>query len=301
MAKILITGGSGLLGRSISGILMTRGHTVTWLSRSGSVEPGIDVFVWNPEKEVFPEKCLENVDCIIHLAGAGIADKRWTDERKQEIIDSRVESSAFLLKKIKELGSPVKQLIGASAIGYYGSDNSDRVYTEGDAPGSDFLARTCKLWEEAYHPFTEHGFRVCVIRIGIVLSRDGGALPVMAKPVMAGLGSPLGSGRQPMAWVHIHDLANLFVYACENTAMQGVFNGVADENVSNAEFMRCLSKQLKKPFWLPAVPSFMLQLILGERAIVVTGGAKVSNRKIKEQGFALRFPALIQALQEIYP
>jgi uncharacterized protein (TIGR01777 family) len=238
------------------------------------------------------------VDALIHLAGAGIVDKRWTASYKKELLDSRVKSSELLYETIARNNISLKTLVGGSAIGYYNSYAIESC-DENSAPGTDFMARTCVAWENSYSPFAENGIRTVIIRTGIVLSKKGGAYAKMVPPFKFGLGAAIGSGEQAFPWIHVKDVAGIFVYALLNTNMKGVYNAVSSRPVTNLEFSKRLAKSLHKPFFLPAVPEFVLQLVLGERAVTVTKGASVSNDKIKQSGFRFAFDNLDEALTDL--
>lgn len=299
MAKILITGGSGLLGRAISERLIQKGHRVAWLSRHPMQVQNIEVFTWDPIKQTLQDGAFTDIDTVIHLAGSGITDKRWTDKRKQELIDSRVESSAFIWNQILKNKAPVKRFIGASAIGIYGCGFSEDTFTENSVGPIDFLSTTCIKWEKSYAPITAAGISTCVIRIGIVLSKDGGAFPVMSAPFKYGMGSPLGKGSQYFPWIHIHDLASAFAFAVDQPNMTGAYNAVSNEFLTNREFSRQLAKQLHKPFFLPAVPEWFLKLLLGERVLAICRGVKVSPQKLLDQGFTFEYSKCEEALKDL--
>lgn len=296
MAKILITGGSGLLGRAISQLLLKEGHQPIWLSRSEGSENGIKTFTWNLVSRTIDEKAFEGVEHIIHLAGSGIVDKRWSLAYKKELLESRVKSSELLQDYILKTKCPLKSFVGGSAIGYYGAVENNHVFTEGDLPGRDFLAETCVNWEKSYLPLTTAGIRTSIIRTGIVLSKNGGAYAKMVFPFKLGLGAAVASGKQAFPWIHIDDIAALFVRALFDEKYSGIYNGVSSETTSNLEFSQQLAKSLKRPFFLPKVPAFILHLALGERAVTLTKGAFVSNQKIKESGFRFNYEQLSDAL-----
>jgi hypothetical protein len=299
MSKILITGGSGLIGKKISELLLKLGREPVWLSREGNTQGKIKSYQWDIQKRTVDEKAFEGVEQIVHLAGAGIADKRWTEAYKQNIIDSRVKSSELLLEHITKKNIKIKTLVGGSAIGYYGAKQSDKVVNENESPGNDFLAESCVLWEKSYLPFSNLGIRVTVIRTGVVLSRDGGAYPKMAMPFKMGLGAALGSGKQFFPWIHINDVANIFVHALLHETMDGIYNAVCSEYVTNKDFSKQLAKSFHKVFFLPNVPAFVLRLAMGENALMVTEGLKIDNTKIKKTGFVFEFETLDAALKDL--
>jgi uncharacterized protein len=299
MAKILITGGSGLVGSRISELLVKEGHQPCWLSRQEGESNGIRRYKWDLSKKYIDEKSFEDTEHIIHLAGSGIVDKRWTHSYKKEILDSRVKTSELLFDHISKNNYPIKTLVGGSAIGYYGALTSEHTFSEEDLPGHDFLGETCVLWEKSYDPFVSLGIRTVIIRTGIVLSQKGGAYAKMVKPFKFGLGAAIGSGNQYFPWIHIDDIAAIFVHALFHDALKGSYNATATEQITNKEFSRHLAISLRKPFFLPVLPAFLLKMALGERAITITEGVKINNSKLKNSGFLFRFDSLEAALNDL--
>lgn len=296
MKNILITGGSGLIGNEITKLLEEKGYKVAWLSRSPE-ENKQKSFFWDVNKQKMDDSALHWCESIIHLAGAGVAEKRWTDERKQEIVSSRVMSTLLLYDQLKSMKKKPESFIASSAVGYYGMDTQDELQHEGNPAGNDFLANVVKKWEAESEKFSTLGIRTVKLRIGIVLAKGGGALQEMLKPPVA---APLGDGRQYMSWIHIRDLAEMFVYALENNGIQGEYNAVGPVPVSNTILTLKAAKAAGKPFINIGVPRFGLKLILGEMADMVLGGNRVCNDKIQSSGFTYRFPLLDMALADIY-
>lgn len=293
--KILITGASGLVGSRLTELLLQKGHSVSHLGRSKK-SGAVPSFVWDVEAGTLDSKALDNVDTIIHLAGAGVADKRWTKSRKEEILSSRVKSTQLLCDVLSKGNHPVKTVVSASAIGYYGFGFGEEVFTENSKPGNDFLAQVTKQWEHTVNQLESLNLRVVKLRIGIVLSDKGGALVEMAKPIRLGVGSPLGTGEQFLSWIHLDDLCAMFIKAAEDETMHGAYNAVTGDWITNAELTKMIAKILKKPLWLPNVPAFMMKIILGEMAVIVVNGSKVSADKIKGTGFEFNFTNLREAL-----
>lgn len=281
--NILITGASGLIGSKLTEILVDKGFTVSHLSRQEDFTGKIKKFGWNPEKGTIDLQCLTNIDHIVNLAGAGIADKRWTAARKTELIKSRIDSVKLLFETLKAHKNNVKSVISASAIGYYGNNTAGKSFIETDEPGSDFLANITQQWEQEIDKITQLNIRIVKLRIGVVLSGKGGALPKMAMPIKLFIGTALGTGQQMVSWIDIDDLCNLFVYAIENQQVKGAYNAVAPKPVSNMELTKAIAKILKRPVWPISVPAFFLKLILGEMAVVVTGSCDVENKRLKEE------------------
>lgn len=292
---ILIAGGTGLLGRAITGLLRQDGKRVRILTR-GKTDKNEGLYHWNPEKSEIDSEALENVSVIINLSGAGIADKRWTKKRRREIIDSRVGPTSFLYQQAKQL-SGLEQYITASGINCYGFEEPERLHVESDPFGTDFLSEVVKRWETAADQFSTI-CRVAKIRISTVLSPDGGALSVMARPVKLGFGSPLGKGTQNMPWIHIEDVAGIFEWAVEQQ-LDGAYNAVAG-NTSNREFMHTLANALRRPYWAPRVPAGLLRIAMGELSDLALKGVKADNSKIRQTGFRFKYEQLDRALEAIY-
>ena len=304
MAKVLITGGSGLLGKAISNILLKNNYEVVWLSREVDTHTTLNAqtikkYKWDVEKQFIDDAAFENVEHIIHLAGAGIADKKWTDAYKKEIINSRVKSSELLFNYITKLNVPIKTFVGASAVGYYGAIQSDKLITEDEKPYTDFLAQACIAWEHSYKPIMDKGIRTPIIRIGVILSTNGGAYKKMLPPFKFNLGSSIGSGKQYLPWIHINDVANIFVHVLQNSNLNQTYNAVATELVTMDTFTSQLAKSIHRLKFLPKVPTFILKLVMGESHLMVTEGLKISNQKIKIEGFKFEFETLNAALKDL--
>jgi uncharacterized protein (TIGR01777 family) len=297
---VLISGGSGLLGREIAKLLVSAGYKVAILSRHNDAKSFVPTFTWDYEKEILAPEALPYAENIIHLAGAGIADQRWSRKRQREIIYSRTESIAFLMQELAKAGSQCRTLISASAIGYYGGLTSEHIFTEEDDAADDFLGTSCRLWETAVDKSAQAGSRVVKLRLGVVLSRAGGAIARLAPIFGLGFGSPVGSGRQYMPWVHIADAAEMFHHALANTHMRGVFNAIAPQHVTNRQFAAALASAMGKPYFMPPVPSFALRLAFGEMATTVLAGSRVSAAKIQALGFSYQFAEIDAALKDLF-
>ena len=298
MNKVLITGASGLVGSRLTELLLSKKMEVVHVGRTkrnGSVPS----FAWDVDKQQMDAKALAGVDTIVHLAGAGVADKRWTPTRKKEILDSRVQSTRLLYQILKEEKHSVKNIVSASAIGYYGFGLSDQLFTEECPPATDFLASVTTEWEKEVDAIRELEIRVVKIRIGIVLSNKGGALKEMARPIQFGVGAPLGTGQQVMSWIHIDDLCEMFCKAIQDRSLAGAYNGVAPNPVTNAELTKAIASILKKPLWLPNVPPFVLRLLVGEMADIVVNGSKVSAEKILATRFKFQYSQIDDALRNL--
>jgi uncharacterized protein len=296
--SVLIAGGTGLIGERLAQLLIQEGYKVSLLSRKKHNHGNISVYVWDVERQSIDENAILRADYIINLAGEGIADGRWTEERKKRIIESRTQSAALLLNTCKKLNHFPKAYISAAAIGFYG-DRGSEVLDEESERGEGFLAESCLAWENAAQNWIEVGVRTVICRIGIVLSVRGGALAETLKPIKFGLATYFGNGKQYTSWIHLDDLCGIFLRALEDEEMQGIFNAVAPNPVSNKEFTRYLSKAYSTPSLLIPVPSFILQLMLGESAAIVLTGCIVSSAKIEQQGFVFQFPEILPALKDL--
>jgi uncharacterized protein (TIGR01777 family) len=300
MAKsILLTGGSGLVGSVLTKALLDKGYTVSHLSRKPGKNPQVKTFLWDVNKGQIDPACIEGVDTVVHLAGAGIAEKRWTKKRKQEIINSRTQSIGLIYHLLKNRKHEVKTIVSASATGYY-SNRGDELLTENSAPAHDFMGQCCIQWEQAVDEGKELGLRIAKYRTGVILNEKGGALPQLALPVKFGFGAPLGSGKQWIPWIHLQDVVALYLRGIENDDMAGVYNMVAPNSVTNRQLTQAVAKQLHRPLWMPKVPAFALKLVLGEMSIVVLGSTKASAQKIEEAGFKFAFTDVESALKDIY-
>lgn len=296
MAKVLITGGSGLVGSQLSDLFQAKGYEVAHLSRRATGQERYRTYTWDVAAGKMDSQALEHVDYLVHLAGAGVADKRWTAARKQEILDSRTKSTDLLLETAHRSGAVLKSVVSASAIGYYGDTGRDWV-TEISPAGSDFLATVVQAWEAHVDALAELA-PVAKIRIGVVLSRHGGALQELAKPVKWWAGAPLGSGQQYMSWIHEQDLSRMFLFAMENQ-LNGVLNGVAPNPVTNAELTQVIARVLGKPLLLPNVPAFAMRALMGEMADIVLLGSRVSAEAVLKSGFTFEFNEVRQAVSDL--
>lgn len=302
--NILITGGTGLIGKALCEILLTKGYSVTVLSRSkGNIaeNENLSYAHWDIKNKYIDPVAIANADYIIHLAGAGIVDKKWTKAYKKEIQESRVKSSELLIHSLQTNSHKVKAIICASAIGWYGPDLKENYqFAETDPADSHFLGETCKLWEDSIEPATKLGIRVCKIRTGIVLSKNGGALAEFLKPIRLGVAAILGNGKQLVSWIHIEDLCRIFIHAIENENLNGSYNAVAPAPVTNKTLMLTLAKIMKGIFFIPFyVPKFVLQVIMGESSIEVLKSTNVSCEKIRNTGFTFLYPSIEVALKQL--
>ncbi|SFH35329.1 TIGR01777 family oxidoreductase [Pedobacter insulae] len=295
--KILITGATGLVGKQLVTFLQMRGHEVSILSTRQITIPGVKVFTWDVEKQTIAAGALNGIDTIIHLAGEGIAGKKWTAERKRQIIDSRVNSAKLLYDTIKATDAQVKTFVSASAVGYYG-DRGEEILAEDSEPGKGFLADCCVQWEGAADEGLALGIRVVKIRIGLILSKDGGALAAMAKPIKWFVGAPLGSGKQWMPWIHLDDIVRLFTKAVESKAMVGAYNAAAPFPVTNKLLTKRIAWHLNRPVWPVHVPKAALKLMLGEMSILPLMSSNTVVQKVLDTGYLFKYVDLDEALKD---
>ena len=297
--KVLITGGSGLIGRYLTSVLLSEGYNVSHLSRRQDQFGRVRVYRWDPARKIIDPLILEGIDYIIHLAGANMGEKRWTLKRKEEIIASRVESARLLSNVIEENRIKLKAFISASAIGYYGMLTSDRIFNENDPPAEDFLGNTCRLWEESADQFKTIGIRTVKIRTAVVLEKNEGVLARLLPHTRAGIFPILGNGRQYMPWIHIKDLCNIYMRDIRDEKMEGVYNASAPDHVTNRDFMKTLSQVITKPFFHPPVPSLVLRTLKGEMSDMILKGSRISPEKIINTGYQFVFDNLHDALREL--
>ncbi len=297
--KVLITGGSGTVAERLSKLLTNVGHEVVHLSRNENPQSSYKTYIWDVQKGEIDPSCVDGVDTIVHLAGAGIADKRWTDERKELLVKSRTDSIALVYKLLKEKPHQVKSVVSSSAAGFY-SDRGNSLLVEDNKPAHDFLGQCCIQWEQAVDAGVSLGLRVLKFRTGVILDKSSGALEQIAKPIKFGFGAPIGDGKQWISWIHLDDVAEMYKFGIENENLTGAFNMCSPHPLTNKELTKAIAKELHKPLWLPHVPAFALKLALGEMSAVVLGSTKMSSRKIEEVGFKFSYPNIQAALQEIY-
>lgn len=308
MPTVLITGGTGLIGKTLTRHLTAKGYKVIIVSRKAmqkSDDPMVTFASWNIEQQKIDAGAIAKADYIINLAGAGVMDKKWTKKYKKEIVESRTKSSELLIKTLRENNNVVKAVISSSAIGWYGNDiekgnETKNLFVESDAADENFLGETCKLWEESIEPVTQLNKRLVKMRTGIVLSNEGGALAEFKKPLQFGIAGILGSGKQVISWIHIDDLCRMYIYAIENEQLSGSYNAVAPLPVNNKTLILELAKLIRGEFYIPVyVPKFLLKIFLGERSIEILKSTTVSSEKIKKAGFIFLYPTIDAALKEL--
>ena len=307
MPVVLISGGTGLIGSRLTHHLIERGYDIIILTQQKNrlaENSKITYSYWNVEKEIIDKKAVLSADHIVHLAGAGVMDHKWTTDYKKKILESRTKSAELIVNCLKENEHHVKTFVSASAIGYYGADEKilERKdgFIESDLPSRDFLGETCLLWEASVEPVTALGTRLVKLRTGIVLSKKGGALKEFKKPLRFGIATVFGNGKQIVSWVHIDDLCRMYCEAMENKYLHGSYNAVAPEPVSQKELILLLANKMRNKFFTAVhVPVFILKLFLGKRSIEILKSATVSDRKIKATGFTFLYPSIESALNEV--
>ncbi len=294
---VLITGAGGLIAKPLAEKLKTQ-YQIRFLSRNPNAE---NVYRWNPDLNMIDPQAIKGISHIIHLSGANIIAKRWSNKRKIELENSRIGAAKLLLQTLIKENQKIQTFISASAVGYYDTSDQQHVHIENEAPGKGYMATLVKHWEHAAFDFEKEQIaqRVLCYRLGVVLSNQGGALVPMKKSVQFFMGAALGSGKQYMPWIHIQDAVQLFTYGLNTPHLKGIYNAVSPQSVSNKQFTQLLGQILKRPLWLPNVPSFLLKKILGEASQAVLEGTAVSCQKICAAGYTFQFPDLKSALQNL--
>jgi uncharacterized protein (TIGR01777 family) len=297
--NVLITGGTGFIGRYLTCLLIQNGFTVSIVSRSYKENTtDISYFRWNIDKHSIDEEAVLKADYIIHLAGEGIADERWTAKRKEAIVQSREKSIQLIYDVLKKNNKKVEAFVSASGVGIYGAINGPEICSETTAAEDDFLGSTCKKWEAAADTIESLGIRTVKIRTGIVLGNGEGFLKKLTPIFKYRLGAAMGSGKQYMPWIHIDDLCSIYLEALTNSELSGAYNAAVNDNTNNEIFSKTFAKILGYSLWLPNVPSFLIQLAMGEMALIILKGRRVSSEKIEKTGFQFKFDKLELALQD---
>ena len=301
MKSILITGGTGLIGTKLYKFLKEKHFNVIVLTRRESLSiENKDFVLWDPEKNILDTNKIENIDCVINLAGESIDGSRWTNKYKKRIMDSRVISTRFLFTKLKSLKNKPKVLVSASAVGCYHEDTLNEQDETSDL-NHNFLGDVVKKWEFESRKFEDIGIKTSILRIGVVLSKEGGMLRKLYPLFLLGLGVPIGSGKQILSWVHIDDMVAI-IFKCINENLSGIFNIVAPEKINNIDFTKLLSKRIsfiRLPSFIKA-PKFLVRIMFGEQSTLVLNGLNISSKKIEKIGYVFKFPTMDDALKNIY-
>ena len=294
---VLITGGSGMLAKHLAKHLDSQ-YSIRFLTRK---KTSSNDYLWDIKKKFIDPKALIGVDYIIHLAGSSIANKRWSKKRKEDILSSRVDSAHLILEKLKENKITIKIFISASAVGFYGTKTTEKIYTEESPKGNDFLSYVCGQWENTAFSFRSNNMadKVSIVRIGVILAKDEGAFKKIVQPIKYSLGSLIGKGTQYMPWIHISDLCGIIKFLLENKKANGIFNAVAPNHITNKDLTKEIAKQLHRKLILPNIPRFIIQGLFGEMAMILLEGSRVSSDKILKYGFKFEYNNLSKALNNL--
>lgn len=298
MAKnVLLTGGTGFIGKQLTDLLIDSGFTVSILSRSARENTSlITYYKWNLKSDYINEEAILQADYIIHLAGEGIVEKRWTKRRKKVILESRIQPIDLIFSILKKNNKVLDAFISASAVGIYGAVTSSKICTESTPPADDFLGATCVEWEQAVDKISSLGIRTAKVRTGIVLGRNEGFIKKMTPNFKAGFGVVLGTGKQYLPWIHIEDLCQIYLKTLTDETTKGPYNACVTDNTTNLTFSKTLANLYGYKIWLPKVPAFILKIVLGEMSEAVLKGQRVSSEKIQNTGFEFQFTDLERAL-----
>lgn len=297
--NVLITGGTGFIGKKLTKILLERGYSVSILTRNSKPNAeGVTYYIWDVSNQNIEEAAVLKADYIIHLAGENIAEKKWTAKRKAEIMESRTQSAQLIYNVLKKHNKRIEAFVSASGIGFYGAINGEGICTENTLPANDFIGTTCQEWEKSADLVAGLGIRTVKIRTGLVLGKDEGILKKLTPIFKRGLGSALGSGKQYMPWIHIQDLCMMYIEAIENEKMTGAYNATINDSTTNLTFSKALANSFGYSIWLPNVPAFLIRLAMGEMASIVLSGRRVSSDKVKSLGFRFQFKNLKKALKD---
>ena len=299
MNKILIAGATGFVGTYLINYLLEKGYSINALSRRSkqvSHYTNLAYFQWDIHQQYIETNAFENVDTIINLTGANIGEKRWTKERKSEIISSRIKSIDLLYQYVSENKFSINTFISSSAVGYYGAVTTDEMFKETSENGTDFLATVCKEWENTAMKFNDIGIRTVILRKGVIVGKDGGIVQKLAPLAKLGINVSLGSGKQYLPWIDIRDLVKLYEFILSNSKINGIFNVVSSENITMNEFSKTLLKSYEMRTILPNVPVFIIHLLFGEMSVMLLEGSKISNEKLKKTGFSFEFDTIEKSL-----
>lgn len=299
MTRVLITGGTGLIGSYLSKRLLGKGYEVIFLSRTKKSGTSIPTYTWDYTNSRIEKEAVSTADYIIHLAGTNIGEKRWTVKRKQQILESRVKTGELIFNSVVEQNIKLKAFITASAVGYYGSVTSDKIFTEEDTNYGDFVGNICKSWEQVADKFQSTGIRTVKLRTGIVLTKKGGALEKLILPFKFGVGAIIGKGKHYLPWIHIDDLCAIYIKAIEDIEMNGVYNTVAPDHLSFKTFIKQMSILYQKRFLNIKIPAFILKLIFGKMSEILLNGSRISSNKLVKAGYKYKFPTIQIALKDL--
>lgn len=298
MKKILIAGGTGFVGKQLIDFLVGKSYSIHVLTRKPSANSteNICFFRWDVERQYIDKKAFEGVEILINLTGANIGEKRWTNDRKKEIIDSRIKSINLLYQYISENKFNINTFISSSAVGFYGAVTTEKTFAETSESGNNFLASVCQKWEDAALKFKDLGVRTVILRKGVILGKEGGMVKKLSPLAQLGINVSLGSGEQYLPWIDIRDLLRLYDFFLSNPQLSGIYNAVATEQITMNDFSKVLLKSFGKKSFLPNAPAFVIRLLFGEMAVMLLEGSKVSNDKLKSTGFSFEFDTIEKTL-----
>ena len=301
MRRVVITGGTGFIGMRLSALLERENYEVVHLSRSRKEVERFRSYLWDPGSGYCDKDAFRDGDTVIHLAGANIGEKRWTERRKRVIARSRTKAAGLIYKATVGSGIRPDAFITASGKDYYGTGISEKIYRENDPPGNDFMGKVCRLWEAAADPFEAAGIRVAKIRTALVLAPEGSAISKLTAPARIGLIIRLGPGNQYFPWIHVDDLCNVYLKTVSDETMAGPFNASAPEHITHDMLMSVIARQKKLPVFLPRIPEWLLNIVLGEMSVVLTTGSRISPQRLIHSGFQFMYPDIEGALKAITP
>jgi uncharacterized protein (TIGR01777 family) len=299
MEKILIGGGSGFIGKALSEKLTSEGYDINIFTRNPDQDSPYKLFYWNPPENFADDKAFEGISCIINLTGENISGKRWSKKQKEKIEKSRKESTELFRQKINDHKLNIKKYISSSAIGYYGTFNSEKIFKEDDPPGNDFLSEVCMIWENAVNKIKDDGIQTAILRTGVVFNKEGGAFPKLIQTLKYNNLAVLGSGKQYIPWIHIEDLTSMILYLIKNNKLTGVYNAVGPVSYTQKTILKKIQEYSKKKMILTKIPGFILKLIFGEMASILLYGSRISSEKIEKSGFEFKYRKFEDALTEL--
>lgn len=298
MKTILITGGTGLLGTRLSHFLNDMGYQIRHLSRKENLTAKYPAYYWNPDKGEINNNALQNIDGIIHLAGANLADERWTENVKKKLINSRVESTNLLAKTLEQTNAKPSVFVACSAVGFYGNQDN-KILTENSPAGNDFMSEICVKWEQSALAIRQQGIRTPIIRVGVVLSSNGGAFAEMKKSYPLHVGAYFGNGQQYYPWIHLDDICQIFIKSLEDSSMNATYNGCAPTPITNKELARAISDAYQQKTLLTPVPKFALKLMMGEMSSIVLNSTRAIPEALINKGFEFQHPEPISAIKHL--
>ena len=298
MEKILLAGGTGFAGRHLISFLAEKGYSINVLTRKANfkVSENVQFFQWNVEQQFIDKNAFENVETIINLTGANIGEKRWTKERKSEIINSRTKSIDLIYRYLSEENFKIKTFISSSAVGFYGAVTTNEIFRETSKSGNDFLASVCQIWETTAMKFNDLGIRTVILRKGIITGKDGGICKKLSPLAKLGMNVSLGSGKQYLPWIDVRDLTRLYDFILSNSKISGVYNAVSSEQITMNDFSKILLESFDKKNIFPNAPAFIIRLLFGEMSVMLLEGSRVSNEKLKSTGFSFEFDTIEKSL-----